>query len=293
MKRYLILSLFFLFVVSMPVVVKAQEVVRPTKTRFRVAGWYVADADFKNGGSSSVAVGQTSFKVAGFSFAYENRHYTWDDVSELPFGDGSDDPWSNLHRLSAGWEFKGKIDQDWGYLGGVTLTSAFEEESDDAHGMALRGGASYKFSENLTGVLGLRVFKNQIRTSLMPFLGLNYEQFEKDGTGMFINFGAPSTEIGYVASPASTFRFAYNIDGRTYRLRNDSSVIERGYVETSTMKMGAYYDWKPTKLFHMSVGPEYSFERNLKLYDDDGDRFGDKIKQDEAYGVRLEASISF
>lgn len=255
--------------------------------------WYIGDADFRDGGSSSVGGVQVSIKSMGFSFGYEGRNYQWDDVSALDFGNGTDDPWDTLHRLSLGYEHNGFITKEWSYMAGVTLASAFEKEMDDSFGAAVRGGFIYMHDENMSFMIGARLFKNSFRTSFMPFLGVNYEDFDENGAGGFFSFGAPSTQAGYAFSNEGKVRFTFGMDGRTYRLSDDSVVVSKGYVETSAMQMGLYYDWTPTRAFSLSVGPEYCFNREIKLFDKDGDRIGDKEKQDAAVGLKLAIGYKF
>lgn len=255
--------------------------------------WYVGDADFEDGGSSSLFGEQISLGVEWFTLKYEGRHYSWDDKSDLDFGNGSDDPWDSLHRLSLGAEHRGAISGKWGYFTGVSLTSAFEEEMEDSFGASVRGGISYTYSEHLNLMFGARFLKNHIRTAFMPFAGLMYKDFDRSGAGYFVTLGAPNTEVGYAFSKASKIRLAFSIDGRTYRLSDDSVVSSEGYVETSAMQLGLYYDWMPIKDLSISLGPEYHFNRSMKFYDDDGDRIGDEEDQDSAAGFRLKLGYKF
>ncbi len=88
-------------------------------------------------------------------------------------------------------------------------------------------------------------------------------------------------------------RASFNIDGKTYRLKDSSSVSESGYVSMSSMVAGIYYDWKPFKGFSMSLGPEYYFSREMKMYDKHGDRFGGTTKQDSSVGGMLSFRYKF
>lgn len=214
-------------------------------------------------------------------------------MDQLNFGNGNDDPWNSLHRISLGYSHDGTISENWFYGTGITATSAFEEEMSDSFGGAIRGYAGYIFNENWTAMIGARAFINSVRFSAMPFVGLNFKDFDKDGSGFFMNIGLPANEAGYAFSRSSKIRAAFSVQGRTYRLKDSSTVSESGYVEISSMKTGLYYDCVPLKGLSLSVGPEYHFSRTTKTYDKHGNRFGGKNKQDAAFGGLLSIRYKF
>ncbi|NDV22416.1 DUF6268 family outer membrane beta-barrel protein [Desulfovibrio sp. JC022] len=259
----------------------------------RTTGKFISDADYKDSdGSSSVAGGQVRLNAGGFSLSYEGQHYSWDNVDQLSFGNGQDDPWNTLHRLSVGYSHNGRITQKVFYGVGITGTSAFEEQMQDSFGGALRGHIGYFFNENLKALVGLRAFANSIRVSAMPYFGINYTDFAADGSGYFVNLGMPSTELGYSFDDVSTIRTAFNFDGKTYRLKDDSAVSDAGYVQMSSMKLGVYYDYKPTKNCSISIGPEYVFARETKFFDKSGDKYGSE-DQESAFGAFFNLKYKF
>jgi len=259
----------------------------------RATGKYISDADYKDSdGSSSVAGGQVRLRAGDFSLSYEGQYYSWDNVDQLSFGNKKDDPWNALHRLSLGYSLNGMINKDWFYGAGITGTSAFEEEMEDSFGGAVRGHIGYVFNENWKALIGVRGFANSIRYSAMPYFGINFTDYAEDGSGYFMNVGMPATEVGYSFDEASTLRAAFNFDGKTYRLKDDSAVSGAGYVETSSMKAGLYYDYKATKNCSISIGPEYVFSRETKFFDKSGDKFGSE-DQEAAFGAFFNLRYKF
>ncbi|NDV28392.1 DUF6268 family outer membrane beta-barrel protein [Desulfovibrio sp. JC010] len=259
----------------------------------RATGKYISDADYKDSdGSSSVIGGQARLKAGGFSLSYEAQHYSWDNVDQLNFGNGQDDPWNTLHRLSIGYNFNGAINKNWFYGVGITGTSAFEEEMEDSFGGALRGHIGYVFNDNWRALIGVRGFANAIRYSAMPYFGINFTDYAEDGSGYFMNLGMPATEVGYSFNDANTLRAAFNFDGKTYRLKDDSTVSDAGYVETSSMKVGVYYDYQPVKNCSISIGPEYVFSRETKFFDKHGNKFGAE-DQEAAFGAFFNLKYKF
>lgn len=262
--------------------------------KIRATGGMISDAEFKDSkGSAQVKTGRLSIKSGGFSFGYMARSYSWRDKHLLNFGNGSDNPWDTLHRLTLGYEHSDEINEDWAYSVAITGSSSFEKEMSGSYGGALRGGFMYTINDNWQTMFGGRVFTNSIETSIMPYLGVMYENYDKDGSGLFATLGAPSTEVGYAFSESSKLRATFDFDGTTTRLKDESTVARKGYLETSSMVTGLYYDWKPTDAFSMSFGPEYHFGREMKLYNKNGDKIGSTIKQDSAVGGRLQFGYDF
>lgn len=293
MKKVLV---YLICIFNMATVAAYAEEARETKgeipIRIRANGQYIGSSDFSDGGSASVTSTQLGVEAAGFSFRYGADMYSWDETGSLPFGDG-DEPWGTLHKIRLGYTYRDQINKNWGYLLSASINSAFEEEMSGSYGGALRAGLNYKFNENWSAMFGVGTFMNSIETSLMPFAGLSYQDFAKDGSGVFMNLGAPSSEVGYAFDKESKLRAAFNMQGDTYRLSDDSSVAEEGYVSTSGMMLGLYYDWKPTDALSFSFGPEYHFNRDIQIYDADGDEVGDEHSQGNALGGSFKFSYMF
>lgn len=265
-----------------------------TPVSIQATGGVIADADFKSsGGSAQVLTNRLRLRAGAFSFSYAGRNYSWDDVGQLNFGNGSDKPWDTLHRLRLSFGHEGEINENWFYSTEIVGTSSFEKEMEGSYGAALRGGFGYLINENWGMEFGAQVFTNNINSSILPYLGIGYENFDSDGAGYFMTLGAPSTEAGYAFSEETRVRFAFDMTGTTYRLKDNSSVSRKGYMETSSMVTGLYCDWKPTDAFSLSLGPEYHFERNMKLYDQKGKKLGSKIKQKSAFGGLLQLGYKF
>lgn len=257
-------------------------------------GSYIGDAGFKGtGGSAQITTGHAALHLGGLTFGYEAQKYSWDDVNEIGFSTGNDDPWDTLHQLYLSYDFEGEINNDWMYTAGVLGTSSFEKEMSGSFGAGIHGGLVHAFNQNWSAAFGAQLFVDGLGLSAMPYLGINYEDFNRDGSGAFMSLGVPSTELGYAFSKESTLRLAWAMDGRTYRLKDDSSVVKEGYIQTNSMIAGLYYDWQPTEAFALTFGPEYHFGREITRFDDEGDKTGDTIKQKSALGLTLQMSYSF
>lgn len=287
------LTLLLCFLLAVPTTAAAEDGIF-TPVSVRASGSMIGDADFKDsGGSAQVTTARLSIKSGLFSFGYERRNYDWSDKAGLNFGNGNDDPWETLHRLTLGFEYGDEINDDWGYSFALTGSSSFEEEMSGSYGGALRAGFDYAFNDNWSTMFGGRIFTNSVESSVMPYLGITYEGFDRDGSGYFMTLGAPSAEAGYAISEQLKFRLSFDMEGRTTRLKDNSSVTRKGYLSTESMVTALYCDWKPTEALSISFGPEYHFGRKMKFYDSDGNKFGDTIKQGSALGGRLQFGYKF
>lgn len=286
MKRLLI---FFICILSISVLpVHAEEPDDDSFVSITASGRHIGSAEFSDAdGKGQVTSGGLEVEISGFSFSYTANSYSWSDKRSLPFGNGTDDPWDTLHQLSLGYEYDADINKNWGYSLALTVDSSFEKETSDSYGAAFRAGLEYEFNEHWSTRFGGRVAANSIETEVMPYLAVSYENFAKDGSGTFMTLGLPQTEAGYSFNESSTIRASFELAGETYRLKDDSTVVRKGYVENSSMLAGIYYDWKPTGAFSLSVGPEYHFGREVQLYDSDGYEVGDAHELDSAWGGSL------
>jgi len=293
MKRLLAILLCTLSLTASPV--HADDPDGEASVSVSASGRYIGSSDFDDSsGGVQVTSGQLEIEAWGFSFSYTGDKYSWNDKQALPFGNGSDNPWDTLHLLSLGYEFDGDINKNWGYSMDLELSSAFENEMSDSYGAALTGGFSYEFNDNWSTRFGGRISGNSIDTEITPYLTVSYENFAKDGSGAFFTLGAPSSEAGYAFNKASRIRASLDMfEGETYRLKDDSSVARKGYVETSSMLVGLYYDWQATDSFFLSFGPEYHFGREMQLYDSDGDKLNDSHDLDSALGCSLDLRYTF
>ncbi|SDK58829.1 hypothetical protein SAMN05660337_0907 [Maridesulfovibrio ferrireducens] len=292
MSRFKILMLILL-TLCVTANAGAEDNKRSIPISIKASGSFISGSDFKDSKAAvTVAGGKIDIKATGFSFSYEGKNYSWDNVDKLNFGNGVDDPWNTLHRIAIGYSHFGKINKNWFYGAGITGTSAFEEEMSNSFGAAVRGNIGYIFNDNWKALIGARVFTNSVRTSAMPFVSIMYENYKEDGSGIFMTLGALS-EAGYAFSNTEKIRFKFGLDGKTYRLKNSSTVASKGYITTSSMMTGAYFDWKPFKGFSLSVGPEYYFAREMKTYDEHGNKFGGASKQDAAIGGSLTFGYKF
>ena len=270
-----------------------------------VNGGYLApaevddDSDDDNGSFAVIDLGGTLryfYNQAVFSVGYHQKSYSWDDEDQLPFGNGRDDPWSDLKNISLGARYWDRFSEKWGWFAGAGLGSSFEEELGplEARGS---GGVSYIFSPKVSASLGAAVSYHPLRTSVFPIVGIRYN---RDGggaggegaSGFFASFGFPETGAGYRFNSSVAVRASVRYDHGIYRLADDSAVAPEGYVETSDALGGLYLDFSPRPNIEVSLGAVYAVYRSLTLYDEDEDELDD-YDVDPAPGLALRLRARF
>ncbi len=259
----------------------------------RLSGQFVADSDVGDGdGSMSMTSEQLRLQWSLFNISYSQTQFDWENVGSLAFGNGVDDPWERLHRLAVGANYRGKINDDWFYHTGLTLTSTFEKEMAGSYGGVLRGGVGYKLTDEVSLLAGMAVLHNPLRTMFAPSLALSYEDKDDSGAGWSGHLGFPATNLSYHFDMVSAVRVSIESNGQTARLASDSTVAEAGYVDLSGWNSGVYYDWNPSEAVRLSVGPEYHFSRKTTIYNHSGDKLTEE-DTDAAWGGALRFRYKF
>ena len=181
---------------------------------------------------------------------------------------------------------------NWYYFVGATGTAAFEEQLDNSFGGAFRAGAGYEFTPNFRLHGGAALFINYVRSTVLPFFNLSYSNYADDGSGYYLTLGLPFNEAGYVFSDLITVRANFSRDSKFYRLKDDSTVYEKGYVDMSGYRVGLFADIKPFSGFLITAGPTFDFDRRLTLYDHDKDK-KNKVDIDSGIGFILNFRYKF
>ncbi len=246
----------------------------PLGVRAAVHGAFTGGADVGDGD------GQVAVRTAGVSLgcpvatlSYALTSYDWDDVARLPFGNGSDDPWDELHLLHLAADGHGMLDAHWGWFAGGAVGAGWEEELDGSGFLALSGGALYVVDEDLSLRLGLAARLHRVGLRLLPAVGLDWRT--ADAPGFSASVGAPESWLRWRFDPAWAMRLGAFIDGGIWRLKDGSPVADGGYVDNFGIVAALVADWSPLPGLTLSFGPDYHFARSLTVYDDDGDRRDD------------------
>ncbi len=262
--------------------------------RVRISGDFTPQASFNND-KGKMGVYGAGFRAQYwiFSLAYNVDDYTWENKEGLPFGNGRDAPWNTLHRFNLGANLGGDISENWTWFGGIFGTSSFEKELEDSFGGGARLGVAYHMTDRWDFSFGVAAFINSIRTRVYPLVGgFNYDGTDESGQGVFAHIGYPNSELGYAFADNLKLRAGVETNNKFYRLADDSTVLEKGFVEISGWQALLRLDYIPIENLTLSAGPTFHFDRRVKTFRNDGDRVVDE-KLGNALGGMVEARYKF
>ena len=245
---------------------------------------------------SRAGVGASSLAVEGgwdwLTLRYQRTDYSWSDKEDLPFGDRSHDPWDTLQVIALASEHNGMFNQDWGWIAGLEVSAAFEEELSGSLGVSAYGGGVYMISDQTMVTFGLGLSAHETGLDFLPLLMVGWDGVGQDGSGWFGGLGIPQTMLGYSFSERFSLALELGMDGTTYRLADDSTVWSKGYVEHDEMDLSLAATWHPLENLSVTLAPSYRFGRSMTIYDEDGEK-QDSHDLDNTWGLNLDLSFAF
>lgn len=247
---------------------------------------FVGSADFTNGlGSVSVTRSSLTADYSIFRLSYGISHFTWQDKGVVTFSAGDRSPWQDLHDVTLQARIiNNKLGDRWRYWLNGELNSSFEADFPGAVGAGFDGGVAYDFWNGwMLGVQAKTIAVSALRDDLFGEveLGLALAVSQKalrdtlKSFGLFTEADEGSERIG--------FSVALSGAEKTYRLSSSSPVRRNGYLGLVRSKVGAYFDYSPNDMVTFSLGPEYHYSRQYKLYDSAG-KLHSSHRLDNAWG---------
>jgi len=208
----------------------------------------------------------------------------------LPFGNGKDDPWEEMHSVSLGYDHSNMFDHNWGYFFNIGGASEFEKEMEDSFSAMGLGGLICNIPEwRMTFRLGGGTFYNPVETNTVPIIGIDWNS--RAESGLSFSLGVPTTQIAYRFSPKTDLSIGIGFgEHGMYRLADDSTVKKKGYLETEGMGGILTFTFAPIEGCTVTLGGVANFDREYTIYDKDGDN-GRSYELDDAAGGF--ASIGF
>jgi hypothetical protein len=255
-------------------------------------GNYVSRADVQDSDADVSVTGLKGLvEYKDFSFSYERLDYSWSDSEKLPFGNGESSPWDILHALSMRYSRHGSINSNWKYFVGGAASSAFEEQMQNSYGFGVFSGATYIYSPTLQFTLGTGFVHHEIQTKAVPVVGISWNQGAAEGLSVAIGF--PDTSLSYRFNPQWKARSRIlQFDQGVYRLADDSTVEEKGFLEKQDLVTDLEIEYSPIKTLSIIAGVQYFFKRELTFHDDNDDH-EQTFDLDNAWGGVLSVSHNF
>ncbi|EPR42133.1 hypothetical protein dsx2_2920 [Desulfovibrio sp. X2] len=200
---------------------------------------------------------------------YERRDFFWNNASRLHFGNSQGTPWETLHRYYVGRDlFRGDYER-LEYYAGALADMAFETQPDDALGLGVFGHATVDVYRGFR--LGLEGDASAVRVrggNVLPRFGLRVrlDLPESRLKTWFL------THLGI--SPENTGRVSFGIEylrrRRIYRLADNSTVQNKGYVDMNETSIGLPITVRLTPGLDVRLVPRYFLPRVLSFYDSAG-----------------------
>ncbi|NDV20447.1 hypothetical protein GO013_13610 [Pseudodesulfovibrio sp. JC047] len=250
---------------------------------------YVGKADFSNGlgGVEVFRVGLTA-DYSIFRLSYMASDFAWSrpaSVSSSMKTGSQTVPWDLLHDVTFQVRMlNNTIGDRWRYWVNGEVASSFETTFPGTVGVGFDGGIAYDFWEGW--MLGLTA-----RTvALSP---LNQDLFGETEFGLAVAVSQKTLrktlralglfEGSVEGLESINFSFALSRAEKTYRLDAGNSVSPSGYLGMVRSKVGVYMDYAPNDDVVISLGPEYHYSREYKLYNSAGS-LRNSYRLDNAFG---------
>ena len=231
-------------------------------------------------------------KLSKLAFGYRYAGYEWENTDELPFGNGRDDPWKQLHKIFVSTGHDVMLGEYVGFFFNLRGFAQFEEETDDSFGGTGFAGLVLNLPEGqLRFRLGAEGVYHDIETSVHPYGSIDWNVDAPVG---------PSLSLGW---PESAFRYRFDeyteielgcdaIFKDYYRLADQSPVKKQGYLEIKEYDAAIAFKFFPIEFLELKAGVNYKFEREYTIYDSDGENEKD-YETDNAWGGFLAVTLQF
>jgi hypothetical protein len=273
-----------------------------------------------------------SLSILTLNVDYTMECYSWDTLGDLPFGNGKDDPWETLHRLSLSGMYGGEINERWSWMTIASGSAAFEENLDSSLLDGFLGtGALYSLSNawNLIGGAGvlytnapelnaLDMYGDPQEVTPIPVLGAQWNQDAESGLSLSLIFPleasisyrsvggalsastdllAQSADITYQLTPMFGVTASGSLHNETiHRLADDNLAIpvgtQEGYLHNEGSTVDLMLNVNLSKHLNVNVGPYYLFNHEMSVRDKDDDSLH-KLEADDTFGGTFGVSFIF
>lgn len=245
------------------------------------------DADI-DGQSSSLRTHSYGFNV-GYDFIdFTARRTTYD------FSGVESDPFDELTKLQITLHHKGNITSNISYLASLGLGALYEDDLDlsESYNVSPTLALGWNFTNGMTAFVGATANLNPADNVYLPVIGLQLgEDKDKGWTGAI---AYPATRVQYRFNPTLAVNATFLTVRDTYHLDDDKSKGNwaDGYFREESY--GASFGATVTPIQHLtfSVGVNTYFNRQFKVYDNDGNKI-ESFDTDPTYGGYFNVNYSF
>lgn len=281
------------------------------------SGSFVPQANIKTC-HAGVSSGQVAIKLSApmLELGYTLTSFTWDKVASLPFGNGKDAPWQQLHQISGQAKYGSDMSKKWSYVVLGKGSVAFEEKIEDAFfDGALINGVMYSPSKTWNLVLGGGVAQNDFETIPLPAGGFQWNPDRRLSVSVIFPLEAKirytsadeklsasmdafesSANLTYKLFPSLEIGLGYTASKDTlYQLAKTSPVepaIGKKYLKTEAQVANVGITYSPFERLTCHLGISYHFDRKFSILDDNEDTLK-KFKIADSVGGTFALTYNF
>lgn len=227
----------------------------------------LSDVKIDRGGGYDLK--HSKFEVGNFlgSLSYERFSVDWNQLADLPFGDGSTAPISRLQRYRFKSHIPYRFDSRRMILGHLGAEWAYEEESDDS--VSVQGYVLYsEYLDSLSSwQLGGYVSYHPVETVVLPIVEYTYNYPFKQRKGFYGHAGFPKTQLGYFLNQNLRTEAGFFYHQAIVRLANKSIVEPGGFFQSKNWRASWKTHYRMTKRLEAYLTLQTSIANELLLYD--------------------------
>ncbi len=265
-----------------------EKMIQP-KVSFESA--YLSEASLSGyDGSVNVSKNRLNINNAIAGFSYTNWAFDWNNLSELPFGDGIHSPIEQMHSFKVNANIPYFINEKLFLLTSLSLKSTFEKEIKGSYSGGLFSFASYKLDQNHAIQFGAFANYHPVSTLALPVISYSYRARQSDGFKFILGF--PRTYVGYHVNEDFLLRFGMVFSQSVIRLSNDSAIEASGFIEAEDYMSNLGFLYEFNKHFTLESDLLHSVKRNFIIYSKNGDSLStDRIEP--SFGMNFKLSYIF
>ncbi len=260
---------------------------RMVQPKVSISSSYLSDANVE-GSDGSVNVSKNSIRLnnAIGGITYTNWSFLWNNIADLPFGNGVDKPIEQMHSLKLNATLPYPINDKWFLLTSISVNTTFEKEMTDSYGGGIFGFASYKINDDHALQMGVFANYHPISTLALPVISYSYRARQTDGLQVILGF--PRAYVGYFLSDTLLLRSGMVFSQSVIKLSDASTIENSGYMEAEDYlsNLGFVYEFTPS--FTLESDILYSLKRDFILYNSAGNEQANySIKPSVGISLRL------
>ncbi len=269
MKSTLYLSIFIPLLLLSEDIKSKTLLERLAQPKLIINSSYLGEANVKGSeGNVEVYKNRININNAFVGFSYTNWAFEWDNIEDLPFGDGKSQPIKQMHGFNLNTRLPFPINDKWFSLSSLSVKSTFEESPKDSLSFGFFSFASYKASKEHTFQMGAFGNFHSVSKLILPVISYSYRARMRDGVQVILGF--PRTYVSYYATPSTLLRLGGIYSQSVIRLSDESSIAAAGFIEAKDYMGNIGATYYLDKQMEIRADLLYALKRDFITYDQGG-----------------------